>query len=651
MTLRRPLAALLLAALACGLFPAGAAAQVTVRQVDWGFGGKATPGQFTPVSILLDNPTNDTFDGVVNLYRANFVGERRGAVLTEPVFLSAFASRRVQFYVIPLDGGESWRLEAIPDGLAAGDDGVLTATLPRPGLTDSGDAGVVFLTGPDDFTARVPGLPRMDETLFPPRPEATEGLRGVVLDHAPNWADAQQNSFMAWLNAGGAVHLLTAPDGSPVRFRGAMTPLNDPTSRFAVGRGAVLRHAQKAGAVAKPFVDRTLLPDPSFARMTAEDLTFEQRREQQTGAYPVSYQPTRLEEEILPTLRRMVRPEHNWGLIHILCLAYVAALFPGVFLVGRERRGYPATLGLLIAVTLTFGIALRTVGRRGYGESLSVRTTALVRALPPGPGSEKGATEVTQWADAFVTDGGDYTFAVAGPASLYSTGQASEPVKGTIRNGVDGSLTADVPPFSSRAFVAKVRREEPAPAVELLAGSSGATTDGTGVRLTGLRLKVPPELVGRAKLFAVHHRHVYPLNVSGGTAAINPNADPIPLGNLLAGYGFGLVGNVTVQAAPYGEGNQYNYGMDPYQQYGWEDAELTDRGLDLAARQLIGRDLGFENPRQLYRLSAPADRVRIYAVTPLRDEHRILGAAGRERPTEPLPNQNGTTILSYEFPL
>ncbi|MFH5802884.1 hypothetical protein [Alienimonas sp. DA493] len=657
MSPRRSLAALLLAVTACGLFPTAAAAQVTVRQVDWGFGGKAVPGLFTPVSILLDNPTQDTFDGVVNLYRANFVGDRRGAVLTEPVFLSAFASRRVQFYVIPLDSGESWRLQAIPEGLSPGDDGVLTATLPRPGLTDSDAAGVVFLTGTDDFTARVPGLPRMDETLFPPRPEATEGLRGVVLDHAPDWEAVRQESFLAWLNGGGTVHLLTGPDGSPVRFGGALTPLNDPSSRFAVGRGTVLRHAQKASAVTKLFAEGALLADPTFARMTADDLAFEERRERQTGAFPVSYSPTRLEEEILPTLRRMVRPEHNWGLIHILCLAYVAALFPGVFLVGRERRGYPATLGLLIAVTLTFGIALRTVGRRGYGESLSVRTTALVRALPPAPGSETGATEVTQWADAFVTDGGDYTFAVSGDTPIYSTGEASESVKGVIRNtgfnGEPGSLTADVPPFSSRAFVAKARRDEPAPPVELLAGASGTTADGSGVRLTGLRVKVPPELESRARLFAVHHRHVYPLNASGGVATMNTNAEPIPLGNLLAGYGFGLVGNVSVQAAPYGEGNGYGYGYDPYQQQYWgeDDLELTDRGLDLAARQLIGRDLGFRDARQLFRLAAPADRVRVYAVTPLREEHRILGAAGRDLPTDPLPNQNGTTILSYEFPL
>ncbi|MEM9701265.1 MAG: hypothetical protein AAF907_02325, partial [Planctomycetota bacterium] len=481
----------------CGAAAPGVAeAQLTIRQVEWGFGGRALAGSFTPVSIELDNPTSEAFDGEVRLYRADYLGNRRGAVLKEQLYISPTNRKRVQFYVIPLSNRETWRLEAVPEG-GTTDEG-LSETLPAPGFSNPQGPTVVLLTPQDDFTSRTPGLPRMNEEIFPIRPEATDGLAGVVLDHAPEWGEPRQDSFLAWLNAGGVVHLLVSPDGDPVRFGGALTVLNDPSSRFPVGRGLVFRHARQAGDVTKSFVKDALTADPTFAGMSTEDFQFEERRLKQAGL-AINFDPTRLEDEILPTLRRMVRPEHNWGLIHILCLAYVAAIFPGVFLVGRERRGYPATLGLLIAVTLMFGVALRTVGRRGYGESLSVRTTALVKALPPGPGSEKGVVEVTQWADAFVTNGGDYTFAVPGDAALYSTGQAAEPVKGTIDNGIGdngvvGSLTADVPPFSSRAFVAKARRNEPAPPVQLLAGSAGTTSDGSGIRLNGLRVQIPEEI-------------------------------------------------------------------------------------------------------------------------------------------------------------
>ena len=210
-----------------------------------------------------------------------------------------------------------------------------------------------------------------------------------------------------------------------------------------------------------------------------------------------------------------------------------------------------------------------------------------------------------------------------------------------------------MPPYSSRAFVAKAVRSEPAPAVRLLSAAETRTDDNRGVRLSGVRVEVPEELRGRGRLFAVYHRHVYPLSVSGGVASFG-GRQPIPLADLLSGYGTGLVGNVTVQDAPYGDG--MGYGYDPYQTYGWEeDEELTDRGLDSAARQLIGRDLGFQTSARAFRLAAPDGRVRVYAVVPLREEHRILGTEGRAEdgvvPSEPLPNQNGTTIFSYDFPL
>ena len=657
MTARTLLAAALLP-FAAASAPAqdGGAGQVAVKQVDWGFGGKVLPGQFAPVSILVDNPTREPFDGTARLYRANFGGQRRGAVLTEPLYLGPFASRRVQFYVIPLESGEIWAFEAVPEGGEPGGDGTLKLTLPAPGFPRPVEPQTVYLTAADDFSARVPGLPRMDETLFPQYPEATDGLRAVVLDHVPAWEAARQRSFLAWLKGGGVLHVLYGADGEPPRFGGPLAELNDPTPEARVGRGLVIRHARRSGEVTKGFAETALRADPFAPKMTVEDLAFEKKRLDRLGSFPISYTPTRLEEEILPTLRRMVRPEHRWGLIHILCLAYVAALFPGVFLVGRERRGYPATLGLLLAVTVTFGVALRTVGRRGYGESLSARSTALVRALPPGPNAAAGggSTEITQWSDAFVTNGGDYTFTIGGEAVFISTGQAAEPVKGEIRNGADGAITADVPPFSSRAFVARTRRDDPAPPVKLLSSAVGSDKTNTGVRLTDLRLSVPPEFASRARLVAVHGRHVYPLNVSGGTATLS-GADAIPLGNLIAGYGVGLVGNVSVQAAPYGE--DYGYGYDPYQQqWGYEDEELTDRGLDNAARQLIGRDLGLVDGRRLYRLAAPEGTVRVYAVIPLRDADRVLFAPGRPSPgdpppNEPLPNQNGTTIFAYELPL
>ena len=148
------LAAALAAAL---LMPAGACAQgvAEAKEVAWGFGGKVTPGQFAPVSVLLDNPAGEAFDGTLRLYRANFVGERRGAELVEEAYLAPTQRRWVTFYVLPLESGETWVLRAAD---AAGTELPLF-TLPKPG-----HAGpqVVLLTAADDVTARVRALSRAE---------------------------------------------------------------------------------------------------------------------------------------------------------------------------------------------------------------------------------------------------------------------------------------------------------------------------------------------------------------------------------------------------------------------------------------------------------------------------------------------------------
>ena len=638
----RPLPSLVPAFLmALLLAPAGLAqGRVDVKRVDWGFGGRVLPGHFAPVSVLVDNPTADAFDGTATLYRANYIGDRRGAPVSQPVFLSAFGERRVPFHVFPLDPGENWVLELA----GAGGGEPFSLTLPKPG---HGPPRTVVLTGRDDFTAAVPKLARFDETLFPPNPAACDGLGAVVLDHVPDWLEVRRTSFLTWLQAGGLVHLLPGADGEPPRFAAELAVLNEPSDDFFVGAGRVIRHDVRRGEVTAPQAERLFLADPDEPPLSVEDRTFSAERARRAGRFPLDYDPTRIEDDLLGTLRRMVRPEHNWIVIQIICLAYVAAIFPGVFLVGRERRGYPATLGLLILVTLAFGAALRSVGRRGYGEALSVRSTALVTALPGG------RSAVAQWSDAFVTDGGDYAFAVPGGPALLSTGQDGEPVKGEIVGGPEARLIADVPPFSSRAFVAQNVRDVPAPAVALLGGSAGRNADGTGVRLRSLRLSLPPDF-RPFRVLAVYGRRCYPLTVDGGAATLS--GEGFPLSNLIVGYGVTLMpGLGSVRVDPY-SGDQYDdfdrFGNPTY--YGAGEVDLQafrDQGLDAAARRLIGRHLGLTGDDGLYTLAAPAGRVRVFAVAALPPEHEILGAPGSDAPTEPLPNQQGTAVYAYDFPL
>ena len=68
----RLLVALALCILA-GAVP-GEAQKLTVREVIWGFDGRAALNQFNPVSILLDNPSDEAYEGPVRLRQRTGTG-------------------------------------------------------------------------------------------------------------------------------------------------------------------------------------------------------------------------------------------------------------------------------------------------------------------------------------------------------------------------------------------------------------------------------------------------------------------------------------------------------------------------------------------------------------------------------------------------
>ena len=48
------------------------------QEVIWGFDGKAVPGRFNILSILLHNPTEHAYEGVLALSKNDGLGSRQG---------------------------------------------------------------------------------------------------------------------------------------------------------------------------------------------------------------------------------------------------------------------------------------------------------------------------------------------------------------------------------------------------------------------------------------------------------------------------------------------------------------------------------------------------------------------------------------------
>ena len=143
----------------------------------------------------------------------------------------------------------------------------------------------------------------------------------------------------------------------------------------------------------------------------------------------------------------MSNPDHSWALFFFLGLVYLALVCPGCYAIGLRYGGdYRKTFGFLLGTVAVFSLLFLVIGHRGYNEVTVVHSLAVARQQPGG------TLDVTQWSNAFVVAGGNYSLAHAGTGRIYSSCTDQEMVRGEIRNGADAHLLADMPPFSSRPF-------------------------------------------------------------------------------------------------------------------------------------------------------------------------------------------------------
>ncbi|HEV7869077.1 MAG TPA: hypothetical protein VGO90_15425, partial [Chthoniobacteraceae bacterium] len=381
-----------------------------------GFDGRAVPGRISPLSVLLANPGNKPFEGELVLKQQGGLGAHSGAPYVLPVFLGPQSERWVQFYAF-VNAGEEFELSW---GRGAKDryklDYGTTAPPARVLLADPGNpfgVGAAMKTFPDN--------------LFPTTVAATDGLDAVVLDYVPRWEAARRDAFLDWVKRGGIVMLLPGTGGEFPVFSGPLEVLNITEESANVGAGTVLRHkATRREASEKLLVDRGF-PAPELK--TGKD---------QVVIY-------NFEQTVFERLARLTRPDIRWWLINSLTVLYVLVVGP-LHYRWSQRVDYRLSIAGLVGGVLLFGTAFAVIGRRGYGESQTVHSIAIARALGDG------RCDVTQWVSAFATAGDIYTLTHSAPANLYAA-VSPEPINGKILNGKDGAFLADIPLFSSRQFL------------------------------------------------------------------------------------------------------------------------------------------------------------------------------------------------------
>ncbi len=592
------------------------ALDIDESRVLWGFDGQASPNSFNIVSIPVDNPTPEPFDGVFELREESGTGHEVGAVLVSEVFVAPFSSRWVQFYPYMKPERNEWFIR--------------WGRSPRERLKLSdprfGEQSPILLVEPTGLQGRGDSLKHFPEDLFPPMVTATDGLRNVVLDHAPRWEESRRQAFLDWLYRGGRVHLIKNVAGEYPKFSTGLSELNAPLDRFRIGSGEVIRHDVPRGQLDRKFVDSMItgISKTDSSAGASNDGSDPNGNANGTNPntapqYPVYGDPEQLFGDftggMLSALKNLTRPQHNWELIYFMAVLYTLAIFPGLFLLGRRRMDYRLVYGILAGVVILFSLGFAHVGRRGHDEVTGVNTLAIARQLPDG------ALDVSGWSNIFVTSGNDYRISHAGSGRLYSAAEPYEKVRGEVSYGANASFLADIPPFSSRPFVhrEKVKQEPFEFQVESFVG---------GEALSQFIFKVGgnfPKAKG-GTVYALYRDRIYQLNVEQDKLVYSSSP-----GDQIASF----LGNINAEQFTY---YRYNYAF-AYQ----EQTQVSpDAVFNAMLRPMIAWSLGEQRRTPLQKFQLPDDRVRLFVPADLPENLKV------DNPQ--LGRQNGLVLYVVDIP-
>jgi hypothetical protein len=369
----------------------------------------------------------------------------------ETLYLAPYSSRWVQFYPYVKSDWETWEVSW---GKGAG----TSFEPPNPRM---GKPAGVLLDDPDGIVqlSGVMAIKRLPDNLFPPHATATDCLAVLLIDHVPRWDTARQRAFLDWLKRGGRVYLLKSVEGQALEFSGELQVLNGTVERQRIGSGAVFRVERTRRQLDAAYVKQILEEDSrqegddkEIDAAVAEPAVNNDDLTQPDYGFQFAHIKWDPETTLLSHLKKMSNPDHSWVLIFFLGLVYLGSVFPGSYLIAQKYGGdFRFTFGFLLAAVFLFSLVFLFVGRRGYNEVTIVHSVAIAKQQPGG-----ATLDVTQWSNAFVTEGGDYNLDHAGTNRIYSACQDRERVNGEIRNGADAHFLADMPPFSSRPFAHRV---------------------------------------------------------------------------------------------------------------------------------------------------------------------------------------------------
>jgi hypothetical protein len=570
-----------------------------VAETRWGFDGTIQKRTFIPLSVLVQNVSPAPWEGRLRLFRWAGTDHRLGMTLELEVSLQPDESRWVQLVPYIVDDLENWTLTWGPEERHRIEMTNLTVGV-RPTV-------LIF----DRAAVAPPGgaLRRMPEELFPTSVTATDGLRGVILSHAPFWQGARAQAFLDWLARGGRVYLLHDEEGRFPRFPAPLGVLNDSRETFRVGTGTVRHIPRQVGEIDLEFARRELFND-DWPHSHAVSLT-RQFNTATPSTFSGSWSPN---GDLFRGLASVAEFHRQWWLIYSCVLGYLLMLWPGCYVVGVERRDVRRFYTLFFGTAVGFSVLFVYLGQLGASARNRVRSVALAHSLG------EGRFDVTQWSVAANVNPGTFTLAHAGTGRTYSTCQDLEHVDGRFLIGHESEVHLTMLPASTRTLLHRTRISIDRPVPRLVESELGPAG------LERVQFSVRGSFERRVwKALAIFRGQVYELEPEGGMLVSNRIKRPESISTFLE--------------------RPSHWKLNRWGMWEQEDEELMPRSRQYIEmiRPLTGNSFGLKQEITPRLLQMDSGSLRLLVYTPMPNEFQPRGSD--------FPDQQGCALFCYDYNL
>ena len=479
--------------------------QLRIVEVVWGFDGRVVTGQFMPLSILVDNLSDKPVEATARLRRITGALIEVGGISAQPAFIGPNSRRWIQFYPYMMSNSATWHFDLQTEEKTYTFDSMDQPRAIYDRNRDSQEAQLslpAVILDPPGFATKSPTtIKHMPAEIFPPYATAMHGLHALFLDHVPDWEAPRQQALLSWLKSGGQLHLMKDGNNQALSFSGILAPLNEPFPEFPVGSGTVTRHDFQRDGLSLQVVAPVVIP-PGVNQNSPERVPEPSFNQIGTASHTAQEEATVNDDELLMWMRELTQPEHAWILIFFLSVCYVGLIFPGCWILSKQRRlHFLVTYGAIAGLAVVFSLIFLFIGQRGYGETTSLHTLAVARA-----------EDATHWSSLeyrtlFVTSGDLYTLDDKDRQTLLASGAADERADALMTAGNSASVVARVPPFSSQSMI--FRRRLTLDDWNLII----TNVEQRGAELTTLTLSFNEKfpLHKDNKYFVIHGRRIYTL--------------------------------------------------------------------------------------------------------------------------------------------